>query len=183
VGSATHRVGAGSPLENSREVRRGGQSAPPKQLPVIQPWIIQTVPDFRLPGLKQVNFGLGAPIVQANGERTRTGVPRVVSSHSRKGYSEAVLRQDTETFLRVLENAVRSFGGVPLTLHGDNLKAAVSKADWSDPEINPKLAEFCGHYGISVLPYRPYTPQHKGKVERGVGYEKKNALKARMASS
>jgi hypothetical protein len=30
----------------------------------------------------------------------------------------------------------------------DNLKAAVTKADWYDPEINPKLAEFCRHYGM-----------------------------------
>ena len=131
----------------------------------------------------QVDFGLGAPIVEANGKRTRTWVLRVVLSHSRKGYSEAVLRQDTETFLRVLENAVRSFGGAPLTLKVDNLKAAVTKADWYDPEINPKLAEFCRHYGMSVLPCRPYTPQHKGKVERGVGYVKKNALKGRVFTS
>jgi hypothetical protein len=110
-------------------------------------------------------------------------VLRVVLSHSRKGYSEAVLRQDTETFLRVLENAIRSFGGVPLTLNVDNLKAAVTKADWYDPEINPKLAEFCRHYGMSVLPCRPYTPQHKGKVERGVGYVKANALKGRVFGS
>ena len=90
-----------------------------------------------------------------------------------------MLRQDTETFLRVLENAIRCFGGAPLTLNVDNLKAAVTKADWYDPEINPKLAEFCRHLGMSVLPCRPYTPQHKGKVERGVGYVKDNALKGR----
>ena len=131
----------------------------------------------------QVDFGLGASIVDEQGKRTRTWVLRVVLSHSRKGYSEAVLRQDTETFLRVLENAIRSFGGVPLTLNVDNLKAAVTKADWYDPEINPKLAEFCRHYGMSVLPCRPYTPQHKGKVERGVGYVKANALKGRVFGS
>ena len=131
----------------------------------------------------QVDFGLGAPIVDEQGKRTRTWVLRVVLSHSRKGYSEAVLRQDTETFLRVLENAIRSFGGAPLTLNVDNLKAAVTKADWYDPEINPKLAEFCRHYGMSVLPCRPYTPQHKGKVERGVAYVKENALKGRAFRS
>ena len=130
-----------------------------------------------------MDFGLGAPIVKEKGKRTRTWVLRVVLSHSRKGYSKAVLRQDTETFLRVLENAVRSFGGAPLTLNVDNLKAAVTKADWYDPEINPKLAEFCRHYGMSVLPCRPYTPQHKSKVERGVGYVKKNALKGRVFTS
>jgi len=56
-----------------------------------------------------------------------------------------VLRQDTETFLRCLENGLRAFDGVPLLLNSDNLKAAVLKADWFDPEINPKLAEFCRH--------------------------------------
>lgn len=88
-------------------------------------------------------------------------------------------RQDTETFLRVLENAFRHFGGVPLVLNLDNLKAAVLKADWYDPEINPKLAEFCRHYGVNVAPCRPATPQHKGKVERGVAYVRTNALKGR----
>jgi hypothetical protein len=64
-----------------------------------------------------VDFGLGAPIVEEQDSCTRTWVLRVVLSHSRKGYSEAVLRQDTETFLRVLENAIRSFGGAPLARH------------------------------------------------------------------
>jgi len=128
----------------------------------------------------QVDFGLGAPIEDgAGGKGRRSWVLRAVLSCSRKGYSEAVLRQDTETFLRVLENAVRSFGGVPLMLNLDNLKAAVLKADWFDPEMNPKLADFCRHYGMHVVPCRPWTPQHKGKVERGVAYVRNNALKGR----
>lgn len=122
-------------------------------------------------------------IEDGKGGSRRTWVFRVVLSYSRKGYSEAVLRQDTETFLRSLENAVRSFGGAPLLLNLDNLKAAVLRADWFDPEINPKLAEFCRHYAMSVMPCRPYTPQHKGKVERGIGYVRGNALKGRRFAS
>jgi transposase len=80
------------------------------------------------------------------------------------------MRQDSESFLRCLENALRHFGGVPLLLNLDNLKAAVLKADWFDPQINPKLAEFCRHYHIHVMPCRPQMPQHKGKVERAVSY-------------
>jgi hypothetical protein len=38
---------------------------------------------------------------------------RLVLSYSRKGYSEAATRQDTETFLRRLDG-LRSFGGSPL---------------------------------------------------------------------
>jgi hypothetical protein len=59
-------------------------------------------------------------------------------------HSEAVLRQDTETFLRCLENGLRAFDGVPLLLNSDNLKAAVLKADWFDPEINPKWLNSAG---------------------------------------
>ena len=100
----------------------------------------------------QVDFGLGAPIVDEQGKRSRTWVLSVLLSHSHKGYSEAVLRQGTEMFVRVLRNAIRSFGGAPVTLNVDNPKAAVTKTDWYDPEINPKLAEFCRHYGTRVLP-------------------------------
>jgi transposase len=131
----------------------------------------------------QVDFGLGAMIEQENGHARRSWVFRVVLSYSRKGYSEAVFRQDTETFLRCLENAVRHFGGVPLVLNIDNLKAAVLQADWFDPEINPKLAEFCRHYGIHVTPCRAATPQHKGKVERGVAYVRQNGLKGHRFGS
>jgi transposase len=130
----------------------------------------------------QVDFGTGAPII-SEGRKSRTWVFRIVLSFSRKAYSEAVLRQDTETFIRCLENAFRHWGGVPLTLNLDNLKAAVLKADWADPELNPKLIEFARHYGVVILPCKPRTPQHKGKVESSVGYVKGNALAARSFTS
>jgi transposase len=130
----------------------------------------------------QVDFGTGAPVVTANG-KTRTWILRVVLSYSRKAYSEAVLRQNTETFIRCLENAFRHFGGVPQTVNLDNLKAAVLKADWADPELNPKLAEFARHYGTTIMPCAPATPQHKGKVERAIGYVKGNALAGRSFTS
>ena len=136
-------------------------------------WRLECQPGEEL----QVDFGLGAPLVETGGKTRRTWLFRAVLSHSRKGYSEAVLRQDTATFLRVIENAVRYFGGVPRLLNFDNLKAAVIKADWYDPALNPQLADFCRHYGMTPMPCRAYTPQHKGKVERGVAYAKNNALK------
>jgi transposase len=131
----------------------------------------------------QVDFGRGAPIVNAEGKRKSTWVFRIVLSHSRKGYSEAVVRQSTDDFLRALENAFACFGGVPRTLIIDNLRAAVSRADWFDPELCPKVASFADHYGIAILPTKPYTPRHKGKIERGIGYVKGNALKGRTFAS
>jgi transposase len=131
----------------------------------------------------QVDFGTGAPIVTADGKRRRTHVIRVVLSHSRKAYSEVVSRQTTDDFLRCLENAFRHFCGVPRRLILDNLKAAVKRADWFDPELNPKVRSFGAHYATDFWPTRPYTPRHKGKVERGVGYVQDNALKGRSFAS
>jgi transposase len=126
----------------------------------------------------QVDFGTGAPLVM-DGHRRRTHVFRIVLSHSRKAYSEAVFRQTTEEFIRCIENAFWAFGGVTQRLVLDNLKAAVDKADWFDPDLNPKVRSFATHYGVAFLPTRPYTPRHKGRVERGVDYVQENALKAR----
>jgi transposase len=144
------------------------------------------------PGVEaQIDFGTGAPVIvsadpsQPNGKtrRRKTHVLRVVLSHSRKAYSEVVYRQTTEEFIRCIENAFHHFGGAPRTLVIDNLKAAVIQADWFDPEINPKVQAFCEHYGTVILPTKPYTPRHKGKTERGIGYVKGNGLKGRTFTS
>ncbi len=129
----------------------------------------------------QVDFGRGAWVVE-DGRRRRAWVLRVTLFHSRKSYSEAVWRQTTENFIRVLENAFRRFGGVPETVVIDNLKAAVKRADWFDPELNPKVVEFARHYGTVIIPTKPYTPRHKGKVESGIKYLKNNALKGTSAA-
>ena len=131
----------------------------------------------------QVDFGTGAPVRMADGKVRRPWVFRIVLSYSRKAYSEAVWRQSTESFITCLENAFRHFGGVPKRLVIDNLKAAVSRADWYDPEIHPKLQSFARHHGTVILPTKPYTPRHKGKVESGVKYVKRNALKGRVFTS
>ncbi len=128
----------------------------------------------------QVDFGSGAPVVTSEGRRRKTHVFRIVLSYSRKGYSEAVFRQTTENFIRCLENAFCHFGGSVKTLVIDNLRAAVTKADWYEPELHPKLRSFCDHYGVVILPTRPYTPRHKGKIESGVKYVKRNALQGRQ---
>jgi transposase len=130
----------------------------------------------------QVDFGSGAWIIEG-GKRRRPHILRITLSHSRKSYSEPIWRQTTENFIRCLENAFRAFGGAPKTLVIDNLKAAVTNADWFDPDINPKVVEFARHYGTVFLPTKPYTPRHKGKIESGIKYVKNNALRGRIFAS
>ena len=69
----------------------------------------------------QVDFGTGAPLVLSDGSRRRTHVFRIVLSHSRKGYSEAVTRQTTDEFLGCLER--------------DRLRGPVEPAVASSPEV------------------------------------------------
>lgn len=118
-----------------------------------------------------------------DGKRKCPHAFRIVLSYSRKGYTETVARQTRENFIRALEDAFWHFGGVPKTLVIDNLRAAVAQADWFDPELNPKLQAFAAHYGTVILPTKPYTPRHKGKVERGVDYVQDNGLKGRTFDS
>jgi transposase len=155
-----------------RFVRRVGATSP---LPFRR---IECAPGEEM----QVDFGQGAWI-EADGKRRRPHLFRAVLSNSRAGYSEAVWRQDTETFIRCCENAFRHFGGVTRTTIVDNLKAAVLDADWFDPNLNPKMAAFARHYGTVVLPTQPARPEHKGKIEAGVKYAQNNALKGRTFSS
>ena len=146
----------------------------------------QPVPFVRMevaPGAEaQVDFGQGAWVL-VEGKRKRPHLFRIVLSHSRKGYSEVVWQQTTESFIRCLENAFRYFGGVPRTLIIDNLRAAVTRADWYDPELNAEVEEFCRHYGTVMLPTRPAMPRHKGKIESGINYGQENALRGRSFAS
>src|ERR1700691_1897687 len=137
-----------------------------------------------LPGDEmQVDFGQGAWVVGPDGRKHRPHLFRAVLSHSRKGYTEVVWRQTTETFIRCLENAFRHFGGVVSRTVVDNLKAAVLQADCFDPDLNPKLVEFCRHYGTILAPTKPAMPRHKGKVEAGGDDVQRHARRGRQRSS
>jgi transposase len=131
----------------------------------------------------QIDFGTGAPVIDADGRRRRPWILRVILSFSRKAYSEAVFHQTTENLIRCLENAFRAFGGVTKIINLDNLRAAVQNADWCDPQLNPKLQSFCRHYQTALWPCRPRTPEHKGKIENGIRYLKGNALRGRTFPS
>ena len=131
----------------------------------------------------QADYVSGYWLHPGEGRSRKVHILRVTLSASRKSYSEGCLSQSTENFIRGLENAFRYFGGSPKVLVIDNLKAGVIRPDLYDPELNPKLRSFASHYNCSVLPNRPYTPRHKGKVENGMNYIQCNALKGKKFPS
>ena len=59
-------------------------------------------------------------------------------------------------------------GGAPKFVVCDNLKAAVTNPDRYEPGLNRSYLEFADHYGVAILPARPYKPRDKAKVEQSV---------------
>jgi transposase len=132
----------------------------------------------------QVDFFRGAPTLDAaTGEWRRPWVFRMTLGHSRHGYEEAVWDQKIATFLRLHERAFRDFGGVPKVVRHDNLKAAVVRACFYDPDSHDVYLAFASHWGFTPLPTQPRHPQENGKQERSGGYVKSNALQGRRFDS
>jgi len=129
----------------------------------------------------QVDFGYAGKMIDpASGQLRKTWVFVMTLSWSRHQYVEFVFDQTVETWLRCHRNAFAFFGGVPGRIVPDNLKAAIVRASWEEPEAQQAYRECAEHYDFLISPCRPRTPQHKGKVEKGgVHYVKRNFLGGR----
>lgn len=125
----------------------------------------------------QVDFGsAGLQWDGRTGRRRRAWAFVMTLSNSRHQYVEFVFDQKIETWLRCHERAFAWFGGVPRRVVLDNLKAGVIQPDLHDPVLGEPYRRLAQHYGFVISPNRPATPQHKGKVESGVHYVKRNFL-------
>ena len=61
-------------------------------------------------------------------------------------YVEAVQSQQKQDWLMVNQNAFHYFGGVPKAVVPDNLKSAIHKPNFYEPDINPEYSDFARHY-------------------------------------
>lgn len=91
-----------------------------------------------------------------------------VLCNSRAIFAEFTLSQKSHDFLASHIRMFDHWGGVPTVVSPDNLKSAVSKAHWYDPDINPAYARLAQHYGFAVVPARVRRPKDKAIVERTV---------------
>lgn len=134
---------------------------------------VQTVPGEEM----QVDFGSAGPLFDPSRGRPRAAYVFVATlSYSRHQYAELVFDQKVPTWLALHRRACASFGGVPHRVVPDNLKAAVGQALVHDPVLGEAYRRLALHYGFLVSPTVPHTPRHKGKVENGVHYVKRNFL-------
>lgn len=145
-----------------------------------------TVRVERKPGEEaQVDFGYAGMMRDPEiGKLRKTWAFVMTLSWSRHQYVEFVWNQSVTTWLKLHVNAFAFFGGVPERIVPDNLKSAIIKACWEEPQAQTSYRECAEHYGFRIAPCRPRTPEHKGKVEQGgVHYVKRNFLGGRETTS
>lgn len=94
---------------------------------------------------------------------------------SRASYLDFAATQALAAFLRCHEGTFHYLGGIPEEILYDRTKTVWLRDDErGDPVFHPGRLDFAQHYGFLPRLCRPRRGQTKGKVEKGVGYAKKN---------
>lgn len=83
-------------------------------------------------------------------------------------YAEATRSQQLQHWIGAHVRTFEFLGGCPKLVVPDNTKTGVTRACRYDPDLNPTYQEMAMHYGVGVVPTRPYKPRDKAKVEVGV---------------
>ncbi len=83
-------------------------------------------------------------------------------------YAEVCPDQTLPSWVTAHIHAYEAIGGVPAITVPDNLRAAVARADWYEPDLNPTYRELAAHYGTVIVPARVRRPRDKAKVENAV---------------
>jgi transposase len=123
----------------------------------------------------QVDFGTVGQLYDPVAKRLRTAYVFVATlGYSRHQYAELVFDQKIATWIGLHKRTFEYFGGIPQRVIPDNLKAAVLQALVHDPILGDAYRRMALHYGFLISPTIPHTPRHKGKVESGVHYVKRN---------
>jgi len=137
-----------------------------------------------LPGEEaQVDFGLGAPTLKANGRYGRPYLFVMTLKYSGKSFRKVVWKADQETWARLHEDAFRIFGGTVAYAVLDNLKSGVIRPDLYEPELNAVYAAMLAHYGVVADTCRVGDPNRKGTVESAIQHTQDTALKGRKFDS
>src|SRR6201993_1930669 len=133
------------------------------------------------PSMRQTHVAGDKAFVDFSGKKipitdAATGVVREaeifvgVLGASNLTYAEATWTQGLPDWIGAHVRMFRFWGARPRLLVPDNLKSGVQKASFYDPEINRSYGTMAAHYGVGILPARPYRPRDKAKVEAGVRF-------------
>ena len=108
----------------------------------------------------------GPTLELADGSRAQVFVAAMgASSYT---FACATADQSMRSWLGAMARALTFYGGVPQLIVPDNPRALVSDACRYEPKLNQTAHDFARHYGVSILPARPYSPKDKASAESAV---------------
>jgi transposase len=140
---------------------------------------------FETPPAQQLQVDFGEKIVRIAGQPVKVYLMTAVLGHSRRLSCRAFLAQRQDEWLEGLDGAFRHFGGLTEQILCDNASPLVISHDPQTGAVvwNPGFEAFCRDRGLTARACRPRRARTKGKIERGVGYVKHNALAGRSFAS
>ncbi len=143
---------------------------------VAQPRYYEPVLDL-VPGVQcQVDPGELRGVEIGGVERTVYFVVFVLSYSRLMHVGVSLSPLDTEVFIRLHDEAMRAFGGVPEECVFDQTKMVVIAEQYRELTLNERFAQYAAAAGFRIHACRGYDPESKGKVEAGVKYVKRDCL-------
>ena len=119
----------------------------------------------------QIDFGrMGLMHDPASGRERWLWALVVTLSHSRYQFVYPTFEQTLEQVCAGLDAAWWFFGGVPLRVVPDNMKAIVTKAHPTAPRLNDAFLDYAQARGLFVDLARVRSPQDKPRVENQVSF-------------
>lgn len=134
---------------------------------------------------QQMQIDFGQRVVAIAGEDVTAHLMTAVLGYSRRLFCQAFLAERQDDWLEGIDAACRHFGGLTEQILCDNASPLVTSHDPVTGAVvwHPGFVAFCKDRGITPRAGRPRRARTKGKIERGVGYVKHNALAGRSFAS
>jgi transposase len=83
-------------------------------------------------------------------------------------FAQATLSQDLPNWIACHIAAFEYFNGTTKLIVPDNPRTGVDRACRYEPDLNRTYHEMSQHYGVAIMPARPYKARDKAKVENAV---------------
>ncbi len=109
-----------------------------------------------------------AIIDRLTGELREAYVFVAVLGASNYTYAGATWTRGLRDWISSHVRAFEFFQGCTRLVVPDNWKSGVKQPCYYEPELNPTYNDLAVHYGVGILPARPYHARDKAKVEAGV---------------
>ena len=118
----------------------------------------------------QIDFGLMARVIDADGKKRRLWALIVTLSLSRYMHVWPTFTQTVEDVCAGLDAAWRFFAGIPKHLILDNASSMVIRASKTDPTLNRAFRDYTEARRVFADTARARTPKDKARVENQVPY-------------